>query len=239
MVGPEDQRCRNRRKEPKGTGDARPIDLVEGRDREVPGSPDRDQASGPSRQERAGPPARRSGQKPGSIGLTRVGGNEFELVHPRGVKEMELDYEEGMELWKAGDPESARDALRYALAACHDNLWIHTALGRIALEEFRDPSLARGHFGYAVELGRRAIAPEFCGTAVARPAGESPLLRGRRGVVALPRGRWVGTRISGTCARCGIGCQRGRPDRAGTVGKEEFRNLQKDGVGHMVRLFRL
>ncbi len=110
-----------------------------------------------------GPPARRPGPRAGSIGLARVGGNEFELVHPRGVKEMELDYEEGIELWKAGDPESARDALRYALAACHDNLWIHTALGQIALEEFHDPSLARGHFGYAVELGRQALPQNFGG----------------------------------------------------------------------------
>jgi hypothetical protein len=92
-----------------------------------------------------------------------IGGNRFELVHPSCVRETELDYEEGMEIWKAGDPEGARDALRYALSACRDNLWIHTALGRIALEEFRDPTLARGHFGYAVELGRRALPPQFAG----------------------------------------------------------------------------
>jgi hypothetical protein len=86
------------------------------------------------------------------------------------VRETELDYEDGIELWKAGDPEGARDALRYALAACRDNVWIHTALGRIALEEFRDPTLARGHFGYAVELGRRALPPQFAGVlAVDRP----------------------------------------------------------------------
>jgi hypothetical protein len=42
-------------------------------------------------------------------------------------------------------------------------VWIHVALGRIALEGFRDPSLARGHFGYAVELGQRAIPPHFRG----------------------------------------------------------------------------
>jgi hypothetical protein len=85
------------------------------------------------------------------------------LVHPRGVKETELDYEEGVELWKAGDPESARDALRYALSACHDNLWAHVALGQIALDEFRDPALARGHFGYAFELASRALPPGFQG----------------------------------------------------------------------------
>jgi hypothetical protein len=95
--------------------------------------------------------------------LNRIDGERFELVHPRCVKETELDYEEGLELWRAGDPESARDALRYALSACHANLWAHVALGRIALDEFHDPALARGHFGYAVELGRRAVPEHFSG----------------------------------------------------------------------------
>jgi hypothetical protein len=84
-------------------------------------------------------------------------------VHPRQVKEVDLDYQEGLEIWKAGEPEGARDALRYALAACHDNIWVHVALGQIALREFRDPTLARGHFGYAVELGERALPRGFSG----------------------------------------------------------------------------
>jgi hypothetical protein len=100
---------------------------------------------------------------PGPIGLTRKGGDNFELVHPRCVNETELDFEEGIELWKAGDPESARDALRYALSACHDNMWAHVALGQIALVEFRDPTLARGHFGYAFDLAHRALPPGFNG----------------------------------------------------------------------------
>ncbi len=106
---------------------------------------------------------RRPAQKSGVIRLARVAGNDFELVHPRGVHETQPDYEEGLEIWRAGDPEAARDALRYALSACHDNLWIHVALGRIALEEFRDPTLARGHFGYAVDLGRKALPQQFPG----------------------------------------------------------------------------
>ncbi|MFO0954080.1 MAG: hypothetical protein U0835_23585 [Isosphaeraceae bacterium] len=60
-------------------------------------------------------------------------------------------------------PRGARDALRYALQGCGDNLWVHVALGRIALDEFKDPSLARGHFGYALELAQRAIPPGFGG----------------------------------------------------------------------------
>jgi len=77
--------------------------------------------------------------------------------------EVDLDYQEGLEIWKAGDPEGARDALRYALGAGHDNLWVHVALGQIALREFRDPALARGHFGYAVELAERALPRGFTG----------------------------------------------------------------------------
>jgi len=76
---------------------------------------------------------------------------------------MELDYQEGLELWKAGDPEEARDALRYTLQVCPANLWVHVALGRIALEEFQDPTLARGHFGYAVELARQVLPTSFAG----------------------------------------------------------------------------
>ena len=127
------------------------------------GGPWRKGPGGPRGRGRGGP--RRGGTSRGSgpIRLARIGGDDFEMVHPACVRETELDYEEGLEIWKAGDPEGARDALRYALAACRDNLWIHAALGRIALEEFRDPSLARGHYGYAVELGRRAIPPNFAG----------------------------------------------------------------------------
>jgi len=97
------------------------------------------------------------------LSLKRIGGDDFELVHPRCVREMELDYQEGIELWEAGDPESAQDALRYALQGCGDNIWVHVALGRIALDEWKDPALARGHFGYAFELAQRAIAPGFTG----------------------------------------------------------------------------
>ncbi len=102
-------------------------------------------------------------RKTGGLNLRRVGGNDYELVHPRCVDEMELDYAEGMELWKAGDPEAARDALRYALQGCGDNIWVHVGLGRIALEEFNDPALARGHYGYGFELAEKAIPPDFRG----------------------------------------------------------------------------
>ncbi len=128
-------------------------------------------------------PGRRPASKPSPIGLARIGGNNFELVHPRGVRQMEPDYEEGMELWKAGDPESARDALRYALSECGDNLWIHTALGRIALEEFHDPSLAHGHFGYTVQLVRKALPPQFAGRLPAHRPNNRPFFEAIDGLL--------------------------------------------------------
>lgn len=128
-----------------------------------PGPPDR---RGPNRR----PSGPKKGMKPagpakrfGGMGLRPLAGNDFVLRHPNCVEEMEPDYEEGMELWRAGEPEDARDALRYALEGCGDNLWVHVALGQIALREFNDPSLARGHFGYAFELVRQAVPPHFTG----------------------------------------------------------------------------
>ncbi len=119
----------------------------------------------------------------GSIRLVSIGGDAFELVHPRCVAESELDYEEGLEIWKAGDPEGARDALRYALGVCRDNLWIHAALGRLAVEEFRDPSLAQGHFGYAVELAERAIPPQFGGRLPPERAANRPFYEALDGLI--------------------------------------------------------
>jgi hypothetical protein len=102
-------------------------------------------------------------RRPGGLSLRPRGGSDFEIVHPRCIEEMEPDYVEGIDLWRAGDPEAARDALRFALEGCGDNLWVHVALGRLALEEFGDPGLARGHFGYAFELVWRALPPDFAG----------------------------------------------------------------------------
>ena len=118
-------------------------------------------------------------RKRGGLGLKRLGGDDFVLIHPKCVREMELDYEEGIELRKAGDPEAARDALRFALQGCGDNIWVHVALGRIALDEFRDPSLARGHFGYAFELADKVTIPPRLQTA-GSPASIPPTARSTR-----------------------------------------------------------
>jgi hypothetical protein len=97
---------------------------------------------------------------------------------------MQPDYEEGLEIWKAGEAEEARDALRYALQGCGDNLWVHVALGRIALETAKDPALARGHFGYAYELARKAISADFAGKLPRDRAANRPLYDAIDGLIA-------------------------------------------------------
>lgn len=139
------------------------------------GKPGRGKSGGkpPSRFGPRRPPSRSSGAgaqssepprpHPGRIGLRPLDSGNFEILHPRCVEEREDDYQEGVEVWKAGEPEEAREILRFALEGCGDNLWIHVALGRLALEIDQDPTLARGHFGYAVELVKRALPPGFNG----------------------------------------------------------------------------
>jgi hypothetical protein len=104
-----------------------------------------------------------AGKPIGGLRLKRLNDWSFALDHPKCVVEMELDYAEGIELRKEGDPEGAVDALRYALQGCGDNMWVHCALGWLALEDFNDPSLARGHFGYGFELALKAIPRGFDG----------------------------------------------------------------------------
>jgi hypothetical protein len=117
----------------------------------------------------------------------RIAGNDFELVHPRQVREVELDYQEGLEIWKAGDPEGARDALRHALSACHANLWVHVALGQIAMRDSHDATLARGHFGYAVELAERALPRGFKGRLPRERPNNRPFYEALAGLAACLR----------------------------------------------------
>jgi hypothetical protein len=56
----------------------------------------------------------------------------------------------------AGEHEIARDELRWLLEGCSDNIAAHELLGELALQE-DDIPLARGHFGYAYQIGMKAF----------------------------------------------------------------------------------
>lgn len=148
----------------------------------------------PGGPKRRGKPARRpggprggGGSRPGPIGLRQVEEGVFALVHPPCVQETDLDYQEGLELWNAGDPEEARDALRFVLEGCPDNLWVHVALGELALKEFRDPRLAQGHYGYAFELAHRALPSNFLGRLPRDLPDNRPFFDALQGLIACLR----------------------------------------------------
>ncbi len=137
------------------------------------------------------PPSRGPGGPPGRqgpIGLRPLGRGEFELVHPRFVEELWDDYEEAMELLKENEVEAARDALRFALEGSDAFLQAHVALGRIALETDRDLALARGHFGYVVELVERALARDFSGKLPSRRPANGPFYEAVEGLARCYEG---------------------------------------------------
>lgn len=139
---------------------------------------------GPGRGPGGGPPAAPR-PRPGGLTLRPIGrGDDFEIVHPRCVAEREDDYGEGLEIYRAGEPDEAREVLRFALDGCPDNLWIHALLGRIALEADRDPTLARGHFGYAVELVEQIVPPGFRGRLPRAHPANRPLYDALDGLAA-------------------------------------------------------
>lgn len=55
-----------------------------------------------------------------------------------------------------GELAVAQDELRWLLSGCSDCMEAHLLLGELALAEQSDLELARGHFGYAYQLGLRA-----------------------------------------------------------------------------------
>jgi tetratricopeptide (TPR) repeat protein len=56
----------------------------------------------------------------------------------------------------AGEMDIATDELRWLLSECHNFLAAHKLLGDLALAA-GDLRLARGHYGYAYQLGIKAI----------------------------------------------------------------------------------
>ena len=90
------------------------------------------------------------------MALRRADPDGWELVPPRCTAEREDDLAEAREMIAAGETDVARDELRWLLEECHDFLDAHRLLGELALAD-EDLPLSRGHFGYAVRIGQRAI----------------------------------------------------------------------------------
>ena len=95
----------------------------------------------------------------GSSGLRvrqAAGEEAWELVHPRSAHDRNEDLQEVRKMIDAGEVEVARDELRWLLGGCSDFVDAHRLLGELALLQ-GDLPLARGHFGYAFQIGAQAM----------------------------------------------------------------------------------
>ncbi len=121
------------------------------------------------RDRRQGRPQRRD-----AVGVRTVPGRrgEIELVDPPCVRQRREDLEEVRVMLEAGEIDVAADELLWLLSGCDVFLDAHKLLGEIALAD-GDLQLARGHLGYAYELGLGAVGKSV-GSVLpyARPANQ-------------------------------------------------------------------
>jgi hypothetical protein len=102
-------------------------------------------------------PTRSQGADGDALGVRRSSdGRGWVFVHPGCVRERAEDLEEVREMIESGEVEVAVDELRWLVSGCSEFIEAHALLGELALAE-ADSALARGHFGFAVQLGLKAL----------------------------------------------------------------------------------
>ncbi|MEX2168149.1 MAG: hypothetical protein WD851_02475 [Pirellulales bacterium] len=84
-------------------------------------------------------------------------GKGWLLVHPRAARQRAEDLEEVREMIAAGELEIAVDELRWLLSGCSEFMEAHVLLGQLAIEKDNDLPLARGHYGFAYQLGIQTL----------------------------------------------------------------------------------
>lgn len=94
--------------------------------------------------------------------LRRLDGNQFALQPPVCARDRKEDLDEVRQMLAASEFEIARDELLYLVADCRAFLDAHNLLAELALEEDNVP-LARGHFGFAYEIGLASLPEGFRG----------------------------------------------------------------------------
>src|SRR5258708_39615231 len=99
--------------------------------------------------------------------LAGLHGLGFVFQPPVCAFDRQEDLDEVQQMIAAGELEIARDELLYLVSDCRGFLEAHNLLGELALEE-ADISLARGHFGFAYEIGLDSLPPGFRGVLPAK-----------------------------------------------------------------------
>jgi hypothetical protein len=113
--------------------------------------------------------------------LKRLDGNRFALQAPVCAQDRQEDLDEVHAMIAAGELEIARDELLYLVSDCRGFLEAHNRLGELALEE-ADLSLARGHFGFAFEIGIESLPKGFRGVLPSTTDYNTPFFLAGRGL---------------------------------------------------------
>ena len=81
-----------------------------------------------------------------------------------------------------GELDVAEDELRWLLEDCPDFMEAHMLLGYVA-EKWKKFGLARAHYGYAYELGLKALPPKVIGRIDYRRSTNRPWYRAAAGLI--------------------------------------------------------
>src|SRR5262245_10893637 len=102
-------------------------------------------------------PRRTAGPKGGLDVRRTADGRGWVFGHPRCARDRAEDLEEVQAMVEAGEVDVAVDELRWLLSGCSEFMEAHALLGELALAGGNDVPLARGHFGFAVQLGLKTL----------------------------------------------------------------------------------
>ncbi|WP_146583483.1 hypothetical protein [Posidoniimonas polymericola] len=111
---------------------------------------------------RKGNPNRKPSRPEQGVAARRLSAGDWVLVHPREARDRSEDLEEVNDMIEAGELDIAQDELRWLLSGCSEFMAAHVLAGVIAIELDNDIPLARGHFGFAYQLGQKAIKRAKC-----------------------------------------------------------------------------
>jgi hypothetical protein len=121
------------------------------------------------------------GANPTRLQLKRLDGNRFAFQPPICAVDRREDLDEVHTMIAGGELEIARDELLYLVGDCRGFLEAHNLLGELALEE-EDLALARGHFGFAYEIGLDSLPKGFRGILPANRDYNKPFFLAGRGL---------------------------------------------------------
>jgi hypothetical protein len=142
------------------------------------------------------------GANPVRLQLKRLDGNRFAFQPPVCAVDRKEDLDEVHQMINGGELEIARDELLYLVGDCRAFLEAHNLLGELALEE-NDLAVARGHFGFAYEIGLDSLPKGFRGILPANIDYNRPFFLAGRGLARCliargqkPEGREVLVQLS-------------------------------------------